>query len=88
MPFFQTLPVTVIGTNLSRRVAFTACRVLLGYSAREATEAADEAALTAGSFVMAVSGSLTLDPLGTTAAASYLALEAKEAEVRAKERAA
>lgn len=82
MPAGQSFLVTPLALNLARRVTFTACR-WLGQSPREAAMVADEVAFTAASIVGTAAAVVTIDPGGAAMSASYLALEAKEAALRA-----
>ncbi len=79
--FGHSLPITMMGLNITRRVAFTASRCL-GKSPREAVEIAEDIGISAGAVLATTVAIATIDLAGGAASAAYLALESGEAEKR------
>ena len=81
MALGQSFFFTTLTLNLTRRATFCFQRIS-GKPPLEAQLIADEVGLSAAGTVAAITGVATADPLGASLSASYLALEAGEAQKR------
>lgn len=83
--FGQSLFITTLTTNLTRRVTYMGCRAA-GKSQAEAMDISDDVALAAGATVGSMAAIVTLDVPGAALSAGYIALEAgtKAAAERAR----